>query len=480
MEVELKLELDRDQIDALAASPVLADTPATDREQVSTYFDTPEQDLRTAGVSLRVRQVDGRHVQTVKAGGAAAAGMFARPEWENDVAGPVPELEVSSPLRTLVTEEVLARIQPLFTVAATRRTWLVKRDGATIELVADSGAVTATNRSTPLAEIELELKNGPPTALFALARDLGRSVPLRLGVITKAERGYRLIEADGARATKAERLELEPGTTAAEAFAAIVGNCLRQFRLNEEQLRRLPTPDAIHQARVALRRLRSALSIFRPIVADDRFAQLAGELRWLAASLGEARDLDVLLERLDTHAPPRLETARDEAYAAALAALDSQRARDLMIDLIAWTALGDWRLRPGDPDLPGQQADMFAAHVLGKLRRRIKRRGRDLKALDDEERHEVRIQAKKLRYATGFFEALFAGEKARQRYKAFLKVLEKLQDELGGLNDLATAPVVLARYGLEADAAEPEGRRAALIAGAAKAHAGLVDAKRFW
>lgn len=476
METELKLEIDPACAGALAGSAVLADIPVRDREQWSTYFDTSDHDLRAAGVSLRVRRTGDRHVQTVKAGGSAVAGMFARPEWENDVAGPAPELPADAPIRTLVTGDVLDRVAPIFTVRVMRRQWIVEPDGATIELVADQGEVTAADRQAPVSEIELELKSGSPAAMFALARALGQVAPLRLGVVTKAERGYRLIDAVGKPSAKAEQLELDRQATVAEAFAAIVGTCLRQFRLNEELLRQHPAPEPVHQARVALRRLRSALSIFRPIVADDRLPHLADELRWLAGSLGEARDLDVLMARVDEEGAGRMATAREGAYAQALAALDSQRARDLMLDLAEWTALGDWRERPDGPDQPARH---FAAHALDRLRRRIKRRGRGLAHLSDHDRHRVRIQAKKLRYATGFFEQLFTGKKARRRHKAFLKTLETLQDHLGDLNDVATAPALSARHGLPVEDM-PADRRDALLADAADARHDLLDAKRFW
>ncbi|MGK6323682.1 CHAD domain-containing protein [Sphingomonas sp. DT-51] len=480
IEVELKLELDAEHLNALSASHALAGVPAQDREQFSTYFDTPNQNLRAEGFSLRVRRTGRRHVQTIKTNASAAAGMFARSEWEQDVVAPEPELGIASPLRTLMTDEVLGQVAPAFTVAVTRRQWLIEQDGAVIELVADKGIVTAADRSTSVSEIELELKRGPANAVFRLARELARDVPIRVGVLTKAERGYRLIEAAGTDAVKAERLALKPGATAAAAFAGIVGVCLRQFRLNEDILRRDPNPGALHQARVALRRLRSALSIFKPINTDDRLEHLAGELRWLAGSLGDARDLDVLLERLGHETAGGLVAARGDAYAAALGALDSQRARDLMVDLVEWSVLGDWRTRPDNQEIVNRRADLFAAHTLCKLRRRIKRRGRELAELDDEDRHRVRILAKKLRYAAGFFEMLYTGKKARLRFKAFLKSMEALQDRLGELNDLATAPNLLARFGLDTNVAMPAGRREALLAHAAEAHQALMDAKRFW
>lgn len=478
-EIEIKLELDPGGGTALCQSRMLAGLAVDDREQFTTYFDTPEQDLRSAGISLRVRRTGDRHVQTIKAGGATGVGIFARPEWEQDVAGPGPDLGESSPLRQMVDEGVLSRIGPAFSVAVRRRSWRIDSAGAVMELVLDEGMVSADEHQAPIAEIEAELQHGEAAALFSLARTLGGELPVRLGVLTKAERGHRLAEGRLYTPVKAERVPIGARSDVADAFAAIAASCLRQFRLNEDILRSNPDPDALHQARVALRRLRSALSIFKRVVADNRSGHIAAELRHLARSLGAARDLDVLIETLGSHVNESVRAAHAEAYAAALATMEAQRTRDLMIDLMAWIAAGDWRVRPADRAAINQPAQHFASATLRKLRRRLKKRGSHLAELDDEERHQVRILTKKLRYATDFFGPLFPGEKARRRHKAFSKKLTALQEHLGKLNDLATAPPLLARHGIGPDAL-PAHKRKALLTKAAKAHAALVGAKRFW
>jgi triphosphatase len=330
--------------------------------------------------------------------------------------------------------------------------------------------VSAAGRSDTVSEVELELKRGRPAALFGLARDLGRDLPLRVGVLTKAQRGYRLLETVSAGSVKTERLTLRSDATAAEAFASIADACLRQFRLNEDILRRDPQADALHQARVALRRLRSALSLFKPILADAKFDHLAGELRWIAGSLGEARDLDVLVARVGDEPDEAIIAAHRIAYSEALA----------FLDLVEWATLGEWRTQPVKPERVNERADLFAAQVLGRLRRRLKRRGRDLTRLDDGERHRVRILGKKLRYAAGFLESLYAGKEARQRFRAFLKRVEALQDHLGELNDVATAPALVARVGLKVDDLSPSGHRGSLLAKAERAYRKWVDAKPFW
>lgn len=482
LELELKLEAEPAALDGLAHAALLADAGLKDRHEISTYFDTPDRDLHRAGLSLRVRQIGDRYVQTVKAEGVVAAGLFARPEWERTLADGTPQIDdAAGPLSTLVDATVLHGIAPLFVGEVTRATGRLAYDGGDVEIVLDRGAIIGSGRTLVVNEVELELKDGRPEALFALAQALNAIVPLRLGVLSKSERGYRLASGDPPTSVKAQPIILKPDMTVATAFQAVAGACLRHFRLNEDILLSDDGDgEPLHQARVALRRLRSALSIFKPALADDRFDHFRSEFRWLAATLGDARDLDVLLARRLPYQAVLL-PAREQAYAEVRALLASARARALMIDFSEWLAIGAWRTQPADPALPHANAERFAVRKLQKLRRRLKRRGQKLQTLGDHERHEVRILAKQMRYASGFFVSLFAGKKARRRGEVFLAALEKLQKHLGDLNDLAHGPLVLARLGIEPEAAEDTAeQRKRLLRKAAKAHAAFAETKPFW
>ncbi|KHL26387.1 ceramide glucosyltransferase [Croceibacterium mercuriale] len=480
-EVELKLDLTAAAADALEASDILPGK-AKVRRLHAIYFDTPKHALARAGLSLRIRAAGKERIQTVKADGAGSAGLFLRSEWEMPVDGDIPVLDDSTPVKALLGDRIKA-VAAQFEVAVERRIWLLQHDGAGIEVVLDRGTVRAGGLEAPICEIELELKTGEPAALFALARALDSAAPIRLGVLTKAERGHHLSQR--ARSVfKAEPVVLTREMTAAQAFQHVAQTCLRQFRRNEAVLFGERNPEALHQARVALRRLRSAFSIFRPLHAGDESAHaLREELRWLSGELGRARDRDVLLERAPAgKLRTRIRKARDEAYASVEATLASPRVRALMLDLSEWLVIGAWQgaadNRAGEPALD------FATAALDRFRRRVKKGGRDLEAVDDETRHEVRKDAKKLRYASEFFAALFDGKKQRRRHKRFVGALEDLQDQLGALNDLATAPEVIRELGLEGqagtDALLAGGRRKSLIADAVEAHDALADAKRFW
>jgi inorganic triphosphatase YgiF len=479
----LKLDLTEAGADALEASGILPGD-AKIRQLRAVYHDTPKRDLAQAGISLRIRAAGDERIQTVKADGAGNAGLFARSEWETPVESDEPVLDDSTPVKALLGERVQS-IAPQFEVRVERRAWIVTEGEAEIEVVLDRGEVLAGDRRDLIRELELELKAGAPAALFAWARKIDELVPARLGVLTKAERGYRLSEPVRS-VFKAEPVRLNADMTAAQAFQHVAQACVRQFRLNEAVLLGDRAPEALHQARVALRRLRSAFSIFKPLFAGDaRAGALREELRWLAGELGTARDLDVLLGRARAGAlHERIQKAREEAYVQVEAALSSPRVRRTMLDLTEWLADGAWLVAAGTQDRRNEPVREFAAAALERFRSAVKKQGRNLTKLDDETRHELRKSAKKLRYASEFFVAVFDAKRDRRRHSGFIAVLEELQDQLGALNDLATAPEVIRKLGIEgdpeADALLGSGKRKALIAAAAEAHEALVDAKRFW
>jgi inorganic triphosphatase YgiF len=483
VEVELKLEYEPADRERLIAAIQPEPVGSKPRRLVATYFDTPDLALSKAGYSLRVRREGSKRVQTVKTVSSNTAGLFSRGEWDRPVAKDEPVLDdKAGPLGQIVDAHVRARITSIFVTDVERLAGPVESATAQLEYAIDSGEVRTGQRSVPLSELELELKQGSPELLFDFARNLNEKVPLRLGVKTKSSRGYALIGAVPGAAVKAEPIRLDPELTAAQSFVEIAGACIRQYRLNEALLLESGGVEAIHQARVALRRLRSAFALFRPMIqGDDRAPLLSAELRWLAGELGLIRDIDVLLPRLGQDQRTALAVIRDGKYEHLHNLLLSSQVRLLPIDLSEWLTIGQWQTRPADPALHDRNIREFAADRLDRLRRRIKHEGRHLATVDDEHRHEVRKDAKKLRYAAEFFVSLYPGRKARHRIDAFLDRLEDLQDKLGQLNDIAAAPELLARLGLDAEVPAPgEKERQHLIRDAADCFDALMGVKRFW
>ncbi|TCU19547.1 CHAD domain-containing protein [Rhizobium laguerreae] len=478
-EIELKLELAPEALEKLLTSDLLG-APDETLNQRSTYFDTADWTLFREGFTLRVRQTGDSYIQTVKASGPSKS-HFARSEWESAVPENTPVLDHSNPLKTEFGDNI--RVQPIFDVEIERHVWNVQEDDSKIEFVVDRGAAIAGERRAPIHEAELELKTGSQSDLFALARKIEALVPVKLGVRSKAERGYRLVERQQT-VFKAERLHLDKNARASAAFQAIAATCFRQFRLNEDVLIERRNGEALHQARVALRRLRSAFTLFKTLLIGDEPQRLKEELRWLAGILGEARNLDVLLQKAaDGDLHERLRQAREAAYDEVIQTLGSARTRALMLDFSEWLYCGDYLMVEAAAPEQISTGD-FAAMALDKLRKRLKRHGQALAEIDDEHRHEVRKDAKKLRYAAEFFSSLFQDERGIRRYKRFIGAMEELQDELGALNDLATGPDVLAKHGLADHPARDlvivQGDKASLIRKAQVSIDGVLDAKRFW
>ena len=480
-EAELKLELSQSGAGSLLKKNPFG-SPPINLQLRSIYFDTPGWDLSMRGLSLRIRQSGNERIQTVKAGDGAAAGSFTREEWERPVAGDTPILD-DPHIRDLLAGAG-PKLAPLFEVHVKRHSWNVMDGDATIEVALDLGKVVAADREAPLCEIELEKKAGSPTALFALARKVNLITPAHLGVLSKAERGYRLLgSAPGA--VKAASTPLTSEMSTATAFARIAAACFRQFRLNETALGWSRDAEALHQTRVSLRRLRSLCSICKSLFADSRFDHLREELKWLASELGDARNIDAMIDRASSEAlSSRLQDARDEAYAAVEASLSSVRARSLMIDAAEWISIGDWRTDQSDETLYEQSSRDFASGVFDKFWKKVAKGGKNLIDADDRTRHEVRIAAKKLRYAAEFFESLYNSKAEARCHRRFITAMKELQDQLGSLNDLATAPDMLAALELSDVAGAKDlfsaEEKSKLLEDAADAHDAFVNTRHFW
>ena len=478
-EVEIKFHVapaDRHRLERLLADR----QPACERQHlVAIYFDTPARALRKLGYTLRVRNRGQHHVQTIKAEEADSAGLFARREWERAVPGEQPLLDGDEPLSALIGGDELNRLSPAFATDVERATCMISLTGAEVEAALDVGQVGNGARSETLCELELELKQGSPRGLFDLARQLDGEVPLRLEVRSKAERGHRLLGRASRGAAKAEPARLDRHMRASDAFVRIATHCLRHYRINEARLLEAITPEDVHQARVALRRLRTAIGLFKPLFkGDERAALLSSEVRRLAQALGDLRNLDVLIERMDAQVPGTVRAAREAAVEHARAELHSSRPRLLMLDLVEWLTIGAWREQPDDRDLAEDAIAGFAAHALARAHKRFRRAADDLSSTDEEGCHRARIAAKKLRYAAEFFGEFCTTPRDRRRLKDWLRALKAVQDDLGALNDMAVGGRILA--GLGEDMPVPAPDAASLQKNAAKHGAALADAKLFW
>ncbi|MDR3514728.1 MAG: CHAD domain-containing protein [Azospirillaceae bacterium] len=455
-EVELKLTVASENLPTLSKAPVLkAGKPKVEHLE-SIYFDTADFRLRDRAITLRIRRRDDSFIQTLKTASRVAGPLAHRGEWESVVSSDRPDLAAlpDGEARSLLGVITEAELVPVFESRIDRTVRLIDNR---VEVAFDTGEIRATNGETEaVSEIELELKGGEPQHLFDIALELAKLTGVRVETRTKAERGYALLAGTRRGAVKASRLDIESDATGEQALELMVRDCLNHLLVNEACALQGEDAEGIHQMRVALRRLRSALVLFRRFIPAAHYDWVTTEVKWLATSLGAARDWDVfksaLLTPIQAALPgtPELDTlaaaaeqARLAAYDAARAAIVSNRYTILLLRLNAWLESRAWR----DQRLSEESAQLFrpvrelADGLLAQRQRIACKRGRHFPHLRAEERHEVRKALKKLRYAIEFFQSLYDSKPMRR----YLRPLETLQDDLGHLNDVATARLLIAK-----------------------------------
>ena len=458
-EIELKLSLPATEGAQLMAHPVLAGCAAKTYPLYNTYFDTPEFALRDRRIALRLRRKgESLWLMTVKGGESGIGGLAQRSEWEAPTKPGVFDFGIvgDAALREFLLG-CQPRLQPVFSTDFQRTAWHIQREGATIELALDQGTLSAVDiagagqvNSAPISEIELELIEGAsPDVLFDLAIELAADLPLRPEIVSKAERGYALADRAMLRPVKAAPSSVNDSMTPTDAFRAVASACLMQLQRNEAGVIAGRDPEFVHQARVAIRRLRSALKVFAPVLAPAFVAVYAPRWRTLASQLGDARDLDVFLDEtltlLETAFPGEadLVVLREKAEAAKRSvqaqAQNAFAQADYSRLLLAFSAA---LLRETPPTIERVDKKAVAVTLPDFARRCLDRRAKAVRRLLDEHarmnaerRHQLRIAFKKLRYALDFFAPLFAGK----RLAAYQESLASIQDLLGTLNDQQTA-----------------------------------------
>lgn len=408
---------------------------------IDAYFDTPDQRLARAGLAWRLRREGGRWLQGLKAAGSGALERFEHEVTRPD-ANPDPQAHAETePGRQLL--ELLEKAQAegqdaglRFQIEQRRLLRRVRTTGAVVDIALDEGRLTAGAATQKLCEIEFELVSGSPVALLGLVERWRRRFGLVYNPRNKAERGHHLaagLAEPPLRKAKSPRYDKD--ASALQAFGAVFDECLAHLSRNAVGLAEGGAElraEQVHQTRIAIRRLRSALRAFRGWVAEPP-AELVDGLRALFAELGKARDSDVLgsgvaAELRQAGAPPLALRAEDDATD--LAALI--RSDDVQHLLLAWIT---WRT--------GLQPLAEPQHSLKRLaRRRLRRWHQDLvqasrrfDQLEPTAVHTLRKHAKRQRYALEFFAPLLPRKDAARH----LQALATAQEVLGEINDLVVA-----------------------------------------
>ncbi|MDA8382721.1 MAG: CHAD domain-containing protein [Betaproteobacteria bacterium] len=449
-EIELKLAIDPADATKLRHQAWLrARAGKPMRRKISTtYLDTPDDALKARGIALRVRRTSRGWVQTLKGAGEVLAGLHERAEWEVPIPNGEPDFGriAASPWAPVFTRDLQDRLQKVFSTDFWRTTWLIEDGDSLIELALDLGQIVGPRGQADIAEIELELKRGDVRALFDVALQLASDIPLQLESRSKAARGYALGRGAALQPVKALAPVLSAGMDANAAFGPILGRCLSHLQDNAQAFLSAGDGESLHQARVAVRRLRAALSIVSAIVPAGCVSGFVAELRWLMSTLGPARDWEILHTRfwgpLGARVPENgalealkviSQRAQAESWAAARTALASPRFTKLALSLGGWVAAQQWceELTPGLSEDLSQPIILVARRILRKRHKRLLALGKQGRHLSPEQTHRLRIAGKKARYTAEFFSSLF-DPTAVGRY---VKALTALQDNLGRQHD---------------------------------------------
>ena len=472
-EIELKLALPTSDPSGLAKqlarTPLLARRKPAHQRLHNVYYDTPEQVLRQERVALRLRRVGSdakpQWLQTLKMGGRGDSALSQRGEWEVPVPGALLSLGAlkATPWSGIDPEgRVFRALAPCFVTTFERTSWVVRRrDGSVIEVALDIGHIAVDNKTTPICELEFELLAGQPVALFEIAQQIARIIAVLPQTMSKAERGYALAQNCLDVPLRALPPKLTPDLPLPEAARRVLREMFCQFTTNLNALRSSDDPEVVHQARVAWRRFRSALRLFKPVLVADAVPSWQA-LQALLSFLGELRDLDVAqTETLPSlaHAYTADDARRTEAWQAMTQALlhaaDLQR-KSVRIALqepaagAALLAITQWL--EGLSALTGPDATETELKLSLRrwARRRIVRLHAQLQIAskdtgNPESQHRARILAKRMRYGIEALRSLLP----KKRTKRWYQQATSLQESIGATRDVTQAAVLVAKLQAE-------------------------------
>ncbi len=374
---------------------------------------------------------------------------------------PPPVLAEGPSVRALEMPEALNSMTPVAALRGRRSRFAWSADGAgALDITILEGELRGVASERRVCRVAVQ---GPDAALWqataAWSHRLRATVP-HAGLAAEAMAVAR------GQAVSPRHLgepEIVPDQKLSDSMARIIGQLLDVMLHWSGPAAAGATEVPVHQMRVATRRLRSALSIFKPVMPSAEMEALGPALKALAARLGAARDWDVFLSGTgaamltafpaDRRIKALLAAARRQrmrAYAALRTDLASPGYRMLTMALGCAASLRPWEsaetTTPQDiihQDTIHQDTGPFAAAVLTRRWRHVRRAGRGMAGLSVPALHELRKDCKRLRYAAEFFRPLFPSKPGQR----FIKQLALLQEELGALNDGAAAADLMAQLG---------------------------------
>ena len=420
--------------------------PPKTQHLLSRYYDTASHELAQAGYSLRVTRSGNMVLQTLET--ASTSGLMTRRgEWEWPLLNDQPDLSL---LTAILPPQPFPPpgLQEMFVADLTRTERMLQLAPDTIVKTSlDEGTIQAGAATEPVRDLALKVLNGPTAALYHLALDLHARTPLALCPGSLATRGIRLTSGRLPASQRAGPAQLSAAASGSEAFGRLLAECLNHLLANQPAAL-AGSAEGVHQMRVAIRRLRALLLLYRPALAARRRARFEKELQRIGRVFGQARDWDVFCTELLPHAGREASPADLYDDLKRLATEQRLKAHDAFADecrghkftatvleLAAWAEdRQDRPARLGRAKL-GRKLTDLAPRWLDRLACKVEERGKDLSRAGNADLHKLRKSIKKLRYGIEFTASLFPRKKSR----LYQKRCKALQDRLGLINDSVTS-----------------------------------------
>ena len=441
-EFELKFEIPPAHLKSVAVA--VLEGKATRQRLQASYFDTPDGVLAAHGIVVRLRKEGRRWVQTAK---GSTADVLERLEHNVTVApqgaGVVPALDLARHRGTpvgiaigkalgLKVDDNYPSLELLYATDVQRISRQIAHGGSVVEIALDQGRVFANGHSQSICELEIELKEGTPHDAVDLASQWCVAHGLWISTIAKSMKGQRLRQAVPiGPATSAVAPMYAPQVSAHDMMSAVVQTCLGQILPNASELASgSQHPDHVHQLRVGIRRLRTAMQELASLThaIDPAWEDaLVHAFRALGAHRDHSHLALVFQPQLLAAGGPEMDF--NDTQGKPQDAGETVRAPDFQATLLG--LLGFVQREASDvPDTPRALKKAVAAR-LDKLHRRALRDGKKFLALSEVDQHGVRKRLKRLRYLIELSAPLFAARKV----KPMTAALKPVQEALGLYND---------------------------------------------
>ena len=468
----------------------LAVEPESDEKITDTYYDTEDWRFYRAGYALRVRKIGNDAEATMKTLSSAEGNVRRRREITEPLADDKPATlgKASGPVggrsRPLLGGRAL---RPMFKIQTRRQKFALLLEDTSVsangasgeddgagsrvhigEVVLDASEIPlgGGKESTHLRRVEVEAGSGtaPTPDLRGFVDEMQFALDLRPAAISKYETGLYAtgLSPDGTMSTGP--VEVDPAMSLGEVAFAVLRRQFTEMRSHEPGTRIGEDPEELHDMRVATRRMRAAMKVFEGGL-PERAKWFREELRWVAGTLGDVRDLDVQVGRLEAWKGEADEESsaflgkildvikkrRDGARGRMLDALDSgryERFEKSFAEMLRRGPGAERRLSQSNGRSPAREPITAAAPAL--ISGRYRRWGKAAKRLEEtsspEAFHDLRKKGKRLRYTLEFLSEVY-GKTSRKP----IQHLKALQDDLGDHQDAVVAARTLRELGTTTD-----------------------------